>query len=100
MDSTGSLQTVQLGHADIHDYDLRLHLFSKSNRFASGLGLPTDLPARPRREKLFQPTADDIVIVYYQDSHGIYSNLEMAQELFLRRNMRSTIHYRRLLLRA
>ncbi len=91
MDSTRGLQTVQLGHADIHYHDFWLHLFSKSNSLTSGLRLAADLPAWPRREKLLQPSADDVVIVHNQNSHGIYSSLKTAQELFLRPHESATI---------
>ncbi len=53
MDSATRLETIQIGHADIHDYDFGLELFSERNRLPSRFSLPTHFPSGPRREQLF-----------------------------------------------
>jgi hypothetical protein len=59
----GGFQAVQLRHADVHHNDVGFHLFGQSDRFTTGLGFGANVPALVRRQELFQPAADDVVVV-------------------------------------
>jgi len=61
--AAGSLQTVQLGHADVHYDDIWLELFSHGYGFAAGFSFGDNVPAVVRGEELLEPAPDNVMIV-------------------------------------
>jgi hypothetical protein len=62
-DLASGFETVQLGHADVHDNDVRLQLFNERNGFTAGFRLGANFPASVRGEELFETAPYNVVIV-------------------------------------
>src|SRR6266498_747517 len=60
-------KSVQTGHSDIEDYNIRLKVLHLFNRLAAVGGLAANLPVRLRLQQGNQPFADNLMIVSYQD---------------------------------
>ena len=61
----GRLQSIQVGHADINDDDVRIQLRALFHSLTPGAGFPADLPARVLFDEHFQAFPNYIMIVGY-----------------------------------
>src|SRR5262245_7063301 len=68
-DLRGRIDSVQVGHGDVHDYHLRLQRFCGGDRLATIGGLPHDLEVIDLCQLQTDPPAYDAVIIRHQDPY-------------------------------
>ncbi len=63
LDATRGLESVEVGHADVHHNDVRPKLFGGGYGLAPGLCLSDNFPAGVRGEQLLQTASNNVMIV-------------------------------------